>query len=117
MRPAKRRPALSQILGSAPAMDAYRKWAALPETATYIGLVADLVSPGPSDPSSRAAHSEAVAHLVRLETVDDFVSTCFGLEDYSDISGGGGMPPATYGAEVPPAVKKSRKKAEPAQAQ
>ena len=99
------------------AIDAYRRWASQPETAKYLALAADLVLPARSSPEERAAHSEAVACLVRKETAEDFMEACLRLEDYAMLAEDNGLPPANYGAELPPELKKkARKTAKPAQA-
>ena len=98
-------------------LEAYRKWALAPETARFLGLVADLVSPTPSDPVTRNTHSEAVAKLVRRETIDEFVTACQSLDEYANVVGETSLPPTTYGAEEPEGKKKkSDKTAKPAQA-
>ena len=98
-------------------LEAYRRWASSPETAKFLSLAADLVMPNPSDPATRAVHSEAVAHLVRKETAEEFMEACQRLEDYAMLDGDNELPPSNYGAEppAPPVVKKARK-AKPAQA-
>lgn len=82
-------------------VEAYRRWAGDPNTAQFLSLAADLVSPGQSNPSERAVHSEAVSKLVRRETAEDFMYACLQLEEYALVSGSGGLPEPTYGAEPP----------------
>ena len=93
--------------------EAYRKWATLPETATFLSLAADLVCPNPSTPETRSTHAEAIASLVRKETAEEFMEACLRLEDYAMLAEDNGLPPSNYGAEPPPEVKKARKPAKP----
>jgi hypothetical protein len=79
----------------------YRAWALAPETAQFLSLAADLVSPKPSDPTTRSVHSEAVAMLVRRETAEEFMEACQRLEDFADLEGDNVLPPTTYGATLP----------------
>ena len=82
-------------------VDAYRKWAVDPNTAQFLSLAADLVSPSPSTETERSVHSEAVSKLVRRETAEEFMMACLNLEDYAMVYGAGGLPEPTYGAVVP----------------
>ena len=92
---------LLEIFKNPAVVDAYRKWAVDPNTAKFLSLAADLVSPSPSTETERSMHSEAVSKLVRRETAEEFMMACLNLEDYAEVYGAGGLPEPTYGATAP----------------
>ena len=98
-------------------LEKYRAWVANPDTLRFLTLASELVLPGASDERVRSSHPEAVAHLVKKETVEDFSMACLQLERYASISSTGGLPAADYGAQPEAPLKPRKPKtAKPAQA-
>lgn len=94
---------LLDLLKTPGVLEAYRAWSQSADTLRFLTLAAEIVLPAPSSLAVRSSHPEAVAALVRKETVEEFSMACLQLERYAEISGSGGLPEPTYGA-VPPQV-------------
>jgi hypothetical protein len=96
---------------------AYREWALDPRTTRFLTLAADYATPNRSTPEIRAIHSEAVAALVKKETIEQYIDLLFRLEEYAGfVPDQNGLPETSYGATPPAKKPKKTKPAEPPQA-